>query len=287
MWKEAPARHKITRTPPCVLRENVPSFDRSIDTTLLESTCEKVGQDLVSKLWFSAPAPNRTAPHRTAPHRTVPNRTYSGSLVVRSWFALGSLVVLLRYSTVTVRYFNFFLTGTVHVYVYHSYHLPPSLPPSLPPFPPTSLPPSPSLTHSPSLSPSFPPSLSLSLTLPLSLPPSLPFPPPLSLPLPHSLTHSLPPSPSLPLPLSLTLPPSPPSPPLPQMQATLGRFRGFGKLFKGGKKGYPKVDYGPSEHRSYPQQSGEPSEAGSDDDAESLYDEVSDCLALCLSLTPV
>ena len=98
-----------------VLQENVPSFDRSIDTTLLQSTCEEVGQDLVSKLWFSAPGPNHTAPHRT-----VPNRTYThvhGSLMVRSWFALGSPVVLLRYSTVTVRYFNFFLTGTVHVHV--------------------------------------------------------------------------------------------------------------------------------------------------------------------------
>ena len=42
----APAMHKITRMPPCVHRENVPSFDRSIDTTLLESTCEEVGQDL-------------------------------------------------------------------------------------------------------------------------------------------------------------------------------------------------------------------------------------------------
>ena len=84
----------------------MPSFDRSIDTTPLESTCEEVGQDLVSKLWFSAPGPNRTAPHRTVPH-------LHGSLVVRSWFALGSLVVLLRYGTVTVWYFNFFLTGTV------------------------------------------------------------------------------------------------------------------------------------------------------------------------------
>ena len=100
MWKEASARHKITRTPPCVLRENVPSFDRSVDTTLLESTCEEVGQDLVSKLWFSAPGPNRTAPHRTAPYRTYSTRTKR--------FARGSLVVLLRYGTVTVRYFNFF-----------------------------------------------------------------------------------------------------------------------------------------------------------------------------------
>ena len=84
----------------------MPSFDRSIDTTLLESTCEEVGQDLVSKLWFSALGPNHTAPHRTEPH-------LSGSFVVRSWFALGSLVVLLRYGTITVQYFKFFLTGTV------------------------------------------------------------------------------------------------------------------------------------------------------------------------------
>ena len=77
----------------------MPSFDRSIDTTLLESTCEEVGQDLVSKLWFSAPGPNCTAPHCTSTKR----------------FARGSLVVLLRYGTVTVRYFNFVLTGTVHV----------------------------------------------------------------------------------------------------------------------------------------------------------------------------
>ena len=100
------------RMPPCVLQENVPSFDRSIDTMLLESTCEEVGQDLVSKLWFSAPGPNRTAPHDTTLHRTTLNST---ALAVCSWFALGSLLVLLRYGTVTVRYFN---TGTVHVHVY-------------------------------------------------------------------------------------------------------------------------------------------------------------------------
>ena len=103
IWKEAPARHKITRTPPCVLRKNVPSFDRSIDTTLLESTKS-------DKTW--SVSYGLAHPDRTVPHRTVPNRTYSsalsGSLVVRSWFALGSLVVLLRYGTVTVRYFNFF-----------------------------------------------------------------------------------------------------------------------------------------------------------------------------------
>ena len=93
MWKEAPARHKIMRTPSCVLRENMPSFDQSIDTTLPESTCEEVGQDLVSKLWFSAPGPNRTAPHRTVPHRTELYLQYRtkqfarGSVMVRSWYA--------------------------------------------------------------------------------------------------------------------------------------------------------------------------------------------------------
>ena len=114
IWKEAPARHKITRTPPCVLRENVPSFNRSIDTTLLESTCEEVGQDLVSKLWFSAPGLNRTTPHRTVPHCTEPH--LSGSLVVRSWFARGTLEVRYCYGTVLKP----FLTGTVHVYIIRS-----------------------------------------------------------------------------------------------------------------------------------------------------------------------
>ena len=57
--------------------------------------------------------PHRTVPHRTVPHRTEPH--LNGSLMVQSWFALGSLVVLLRYGTVTVRYFNFFLTSTVDV----------------------------------------------------------------------------------------------------------------------------------------------------------------------------
>ena len=97
--EEAPARHKITSTPPCVLRENVPSFDRSIDTPLLESMCEEVGQDLVSKLWFSAPGPNRTVPHRTVPNRTY-STTPSGLLVVRFWFTRGTLEVRYCYSTV-------------------------------------------------------------------------------------------------------------------------------------------------------------------------------------------
>ena len=70
-----------------------------------------------------------TWPHLTAPnrmHSTAQNHYYSSSLVVRSrfargtllvrsWFALDSLAVLSRYGTVTVRYFNFFLTGTVHM----------------------------------------------------------------------------------------------------------------------------------------------------------------------------
>ena len=66
----------------------MPSFDRSIDTMLLESTCEEVGQDLVSKLWFSAPGPNRTAPHDTTLHRTTLNST-----------ALALNLVALNYSS--------------------------------------------------------------------------------------------------------------------------------------------------------------------------------------------
>ena len=81
VWKEAPARHKITRTSPCVLRENVPSFDRSIDTTLLESTCEEVGQ-----VNYGLAHPDRNVPHRIEPH-------LSGSVMVRSWFARGTVEV--------------------------------------------------------------------------------------------------------------------------------------------------------------------------------------------------
>ena len=63
----------------------------------------------LDKTWsvsYGLAHPDRTVPHRTEPH-------LSGSLVVRSWFALGSLVVLLRYGTVTVRYFFW---PVLHVY---------------------------------------------------------------------------------------------------------------------------------------------------------------------------
>ena len=36
--ESSPAMYKRTKTLPCVLRENVSSFDRLIDTQLLEST---------------------------------------------------------------------------------------------------------------------------------------------------------------------------------------------------------------------------------------------------------
>jgi hypothetical protein len=84
----------------------------SIDRLTQRSWSQRVKKS--DKTWsvsYGLAHPDRTVPHRT---------TLSGSLVVRSWFALGSLMVLLRYGTVTVRYFKFFLTGTVHVYV----HLP-------------------------------------------------------------------------------------------------------------------------------------------------------------------
>ena len=55
---------------------------------------------------FSASGPNRS--HSTVPYRTAPHHS------VRSWFAVGTLMVLSRYGTVTVRYFNFFMSGTVH-----------------------------------------------------------------------------------------------------------------------------------------------------------------------------
>ena len=118
------------------------SFDRSIDTTLLESTCEEVGQDLVSKLWFSAPGPNRTAPHRTAPHRTVPYRTAPhrtapnrtalkwfahGSVMVRSWFTRGTLEVRYCYGTVLKLFFDRYCTYSrtcmPHMCCYHFYSL--------------------------------------------------------------------------------------------------------------------------------------------------------------------
>ena len=98
----------------------------SIDRLTQRSCSQRVKKS--DKTWsvsYGLAHLDRTILHRIAPYRTVPNRTYThvhGSLMVRSWFALGSFVVLLRYSTVTVRYFNFFLTGTVHVHVRNTFN---------------------------------------------------------------------------------------------------------------------------------------------------------------------